>query len=107
MKHTFVYLLLFLFLCHQGVQATVEVRSRHLTAESGIANNTIRSIYQDSKGFIWLGTLNGLNRYDGHSFLTFRPKEGDTLSLPDHRIFNVEEDSHGLLWISTESDIQA
>lgn len=45
-----------------------------MTTGDGVANNSIRYIYQDSKGFIWMGTLNGLSRYDGNSFVTYRPE---------------------------------
>ena len=54
--------------------ASIEVHTKNLTATDGLANNSIRHIYQDSKGFIWFSTLNGLSRYDGNSFVTFRPQ---------------------------------
>ena len=62
----------FFILFSQSIAASVEVRSTHMTTGDGVANNSIRYIYQDSKGFIWMGTLNGLSRYDGNSFVTFR-----------------------------------
>mgnify|MGYP002224866024 FL=1 len=61
----------------QSIAASVEVRSTHMTTGDGVANNSIRYIYQDSKGFIWMGTLNGLSRYDGNSFVTYRPEGGN------------------------------
>lgn len=70
-----------------------------MTTGDGVANNSIRYIYQDSKGFIWMGTLNGLSRYDGNSFVTYRPEGGNKISLIDHRIRDLEEDkmvSYGL-----------
>lgn len=76
----------------QSIAASVEVRSTHMTTGDGVANNSIRYIYQDSKGFIWMGTLNGLSRYDGNSFVTFRPEGGNKISLIDHRIRDLEED---------------
>ena len=79
--------------------ATIEVRSKHMTTHDGIANNSIRCIFQDSKGFIWLGTLNGLSRYDGNNFLNFRP-DPNNLSLADQRIRHIDEDSNGFLWIN-------
>ena len=69
------------------------------------SNNSIRYIYQDSKGFLWLATLNGLSRYDGNSFLTFRPESGDKVSLADNRIYYLTEDKHGFLWISTTPEL--
>lgn len=94
-----------LLLFSQAAVASVEIQSTHLTTDDGVANNSIRYIYQDSKGFIWMGTLNGLSRYDGSSFVTYRPERGDKLSLADHRIWDLEEDPHGFLWIFTIADL--
>lgn len=57
-----------------SISASIEVRSTHMTTTDGLANNSICYIFQDSKGFIWMGTLNGLSRYDGNSFVTFLPE---------------------------------
>ena len=103
-KHIF-FLWVFFVLLSRNAGASVEVRSTHMTTGDGIANNSIRYIYQDSKGFIWMGTLNGLSRYDGNSFVTFRPEEGDKLSLTDHRIRDLEEDKNGFLWIATSAEL--
>lgn len=84
--------------------ATIEVRSKRLTTADGLADNSIRYMYQDSKGFIWMATLNGLNRYDGNSFITFRPQKTSALSLADHRVKTIHEDKHGFLWITTSAD---
>lgn len=103
-KHIILLWAFFVLFC-QSVGASVEVRSVRMTTGDGVANNSIRYIYQDSKGFIWLGTLNGLSRYDGTSFVTFRPEEGNKLSLADHRIRDLEEDANGFLWISTSVEL--
>lgn len=103
-KHILFLCTLFILLARSAV-ASVEVRSTHMTTGNGIANNSIRYIYQDSKGFIWMGTLNGLSRYDGNSFVTFRPEGGNKLSLMDHRIRDLEEDENGFLWISTSAEM--
>ena len=84
-----------LFFSVKSIAASVEVRSTHMTTGDGVANNSIRYIYQDSKGFIWMGTLNGLSRYDGNSFVTYRPEGGNKISLIDHRIRDLEEDKNG------------
>ena len=62
-------------------------------------------MYQDSKGFLWLATLNGLSRYDGNSFLTFRPESGEKVSLADNRIYDLTEGKNGFLWISTTPEL--
>lgn len=100
------YILMFL-LSIVGLQmelySAIEVRSMRLTTFNGLANNSVRCIYQDSKGFIWMGTQNGLSRYDGNSFITFRPQKDTLLSLVDHRVKNLVEDKNGFLWITTHA----
>lgn len=93
-----------LFCLPQVLRGTVEVRSIHMTTHDGIANNSIRCIYQDSKGFIWMGTLNGLSRYDGNNFLNFHP-EANKPSLADHRIRRIDEDRNGFLWINSITEL--
>lgn len=105
MRNPFLLLFALFFVLSLNLSASVEVRSTHMTTGDGVANNSIRHIFQDSKGFIWMGTLNGLSRYDGRSFVTFRPAGGDKLSLADHRVRNLEEDKNGFLWISTSAQL--
>ncbi len=102
-----VLVLLFLLSFLTDLTASVEVRSTRLTTTDGLSNNSIRYIFQDSKGFIWLGTLNGLSRYDGNSFVNFYPETGNGISLADSRIRDIQEDSNGFLWISTTSSQQS
>ena len=81
--------------------ATIDVHSTFITTSNGLANNTIRYIFQDSKGFIWISTVNGLSRYDGHSFINFRPEKGSELSINYHHVHQIEEDKNGFLWIGS------
>lgn len=84
--------------------ASVKVHVQYLTTADGLSNNSVRYIYQDSKGFIWMSSLNGLNRYDGNSFRTFLPKNNGQMSLTDRRVKHLYEDNNGFLWISTSAD---
>lgn len=83
----------------------IELRSKQMRTSDGLPNNSVRYMYQDSKGFLWLATLNGLSRYDGNTFLTFRPESGDRVSLADNRIYDLTEDKDGFLWISTTPEL--
>jgi ligand-binding sensor domain-containing protein/signal transduction histidine kinase len=69
--------------------------------ERGLSHNTIRSIIQDQRGFLWIGTTAGLNRYDGYSFEVFRTSQGDSNSLADNLIESMCADSEGNIWIGT------
>ena len=100
-------LLIFAFLSFylSSVHASVEIRSNKLTTGDGLANNSIRYMFQDSKGFMWMGTVNGLSYYDGNSFVSIYPDPNLPVSLADPRIRNMEEDSNGFLWIATLSSL--
>ena len=96
---------LFMTLVFNAVYGGIELRSKQMRTSDGLPNNSVRYLYQDSKGFLWLATLNGLSRYDGNSFLTFRPEIGDKVSLADNRIYDLTEDKNGFLWISTTPEL--
>lgn len=72
-----------------------------LGIEKGLSNNSVRVVYQDKKGFIWLGTYDGLNRYDGKEFKIFRNKLNDSTSIPHNYIYSIHEDADNNLWIGT------
>lgn len=73
----------------------------YLGIEHGLSNNEVNCIYQDRNGFMWFGTFDGLNRYDGYNFKIFRKKIGDKNSLINNRIQAIEEDDSANLWIAT------
>ena len=104
MIRIFTTILMFSLLTFLPLQASVEIISKQLTTGNGIADNSIRYVFQDSKGFIWMATLNGLSRYDGNSFVSFRPEPGK-MSLSDHRIAKLYEDKNGFLWMATTPNL--
>jgi signal transduction histidine kinase/ligand-binding sensor domain-containing protein/DNA-binding response OmpR family regulator len=95
------YILLIHLLLSVVCHAEIEIRSTQIRTDNGLANNTVRHFYQDSKGFIWISTLDGLCRYDGSSFMTLRPGPDRHISLADQRTGIVREDGNGFIWIST------
>ena len=74
---------------------------QHLTSELGLSSNTVLCITQDSKGFLWIGTYEGLNRYDGYDFKIFKHNPDDSTSLGANPIYTIFEDNSGTLWIGT------
>ncbi|MET0551455.1 MAG: two-component regulator propeller domain-containing protein, partial [Vicinamibacteria bacterium] len=68
----------------------------------GLSQSTVLGVFQDSRGFIWLGTEDGLNRYDGVSVRTYKYDPADPASLPDNLVWAIAEDGQGDLWIGTE-----
>jgi signal transduction histidine kinase/CheY-like chemotaxis protein/ligand-binding sensor domain-containing protein len=73
----------------------------HLMKEQGLSDNTVNCIFQDQRGFMWIGTKDGLNRYDGIKFTSYRNNPNDTSSISDNFIRSIYEDSHHVLWIGT------
>ena len=73
----------------------------HITTDEGLSSSSIVTILQDYKGFIWIGTYNGLNRYDGHNFEIFRNDPFDTLSIYSNYIWSMFEDSNQKLYVGT------
>ncbi|MFD2572061.1 two-component regulator propeller domain-containing protein [Spirosoma soli] len=72
-----------------------------LTTEQGLSNNQVNSITRDSRGFLWIGTMSGLNRYDGYSFRVFRHSLRDSASIPNNYINRLFEDPLGRMWVKT------
>lgn len=74
----------------------------HLTVKNGLSQSAVTCIFQDSKGFMWFGTQDGLNRYDGYNFRVFKNNPADPSSLSDNFIFSIYEDSSETLYIETQ-----
>ncbi len=81
------------------------IRFKHLSRDDGLSQNTVQCILQDSTGFLWFGTQDGLNRYDGYQFKTYRLDLEATNSLPNDWISALVEDPSGDLWIATKGGL--
>lgn len=76
-----------------------------LTAEQGLSQNTVYTIAQDGQGFMWFGTRNGLNRYDGYRFVNYTYNPSDPFSISDNYINSILYDTLSGLWIGTEKGL--
>ena len=83
--------------------AQERVAFRHLTIADGLSQNAVSGIVQDHRGFMWFGTKDGLDRYDGYQFVVFRHSPFDSTSISDSEVSIVFEDSRGRLWVGTRS----
>lgn len=72
------------------------------TTQNKLSHNKVNCILQDRRGFMWIGTNDGLNRFDGNNFLVFRNQPGNKASLSGNIITGLLEDKEGVLWIATE-----
>lgn len=75
---------------------------RSYQVNDGLSHNSVWAVMQDSKGFMWFGTNDGLNRFDGKKFKVYRKKKGDSLSIGNNFIHCLKEDSQGRILIGTK-----
>ena len=80
---------------------TQDIQFDHITTDDGLSNNCVMSILQDSRGFIWFGTSDGLNRWDGYSFKIFIHDPNDSNSISNNSIAILQEDASGFIWMGT------
>ncbi|MCW3091798.1 MAG: hybrid sensor histidine kinase/response regulator [Ferruginibacter sp.] len=78
---------------------------RHYQVENGLSNNATICSLQDTKGFLWFGTKDGLDRFDGYSFKVFRNSPDDSGSIGNNFIHCLYEDANGMLWAGTENGL--
>jgi ligand-binding sensor domain-containing protein len=77
------------------------IKFERIGPEQGLSQSTVNCILQDHHGFMWFGTQDGLNKYDGYRFAAYKHDVLDSSSVSDNHILSVLEDSDGKLWIGT------
>lgn len=100
MKHIFNLFLLF-FLCFHVFAQTDNYQLNNLSTINGLSQGSVIAIHQDSLGQMWLGTRDGLNKYDGSSFKIYRNNPSDSLSISNNDILSIEQDVAGNIWVGT------
>lgn len=78
-----------------------DIRFDHLSVEDGLSQSAVNGILQDSKGFMWFATEDGLNKYNGYTFTIFRHDPQDPTSISDSFVRCIHEDSSGMIWVGT------
>lgn len=99
----FIILISLLSKPHSAISVTSEFSFDIYSQEDGLPNNQIQCIFQDSKGWMWIGTSQGLSRFDGYNFVNFLPNPNDSTSLNGNLVRVIKEDQHGNLFVGTES----
>lgn len=100
-----VYLVVVLILQPLLSFAIVYPAIDHLSINNGLSNNEVRCIYQDDQGFVWFGTYDGLNRYDGYNFKIFRNNPNNSKSIINNWINCITQDTRHDLWVGTRQGI--
>ncbi|MBJ7881549.1 hybrid sensor histidine kinase/response regulator transcription factor [Gelidibacter salicanalis] len=78
--------------------------SQKFNISDGLAHNGVTSMYEDSRGFLWFGTYDGISKYDGYEFRTYKNSIDEDF-LTSNRVRSINEDNHGNLWIGTDEGI--
>src|SRR6476661_2479408 len=78
-----------------------KLQFRQITPDQGLSSSLVQAILQDSRGFIWLGTKKGVDRYDGYTFTTYRHRADDSTSIVDNDAMTLYEDTQKNLWVGT------
>lgn len=99
------FLFFMLTFCHshgqENQQENQSLKFKHFSLTEGLSQSSVLCMLQDKKGFLWFGTRDGLNKYDGHEFKTYRYNPQDTNSLSNSYIRSLFEDENGNLWVGT------
>ncbi len=103
LKHILLFLIIFLFSATFAQVNPESCNLSRITKEDGLADNHVECILQDSDGFIWFGTRNGLCRYDGYEFKIFKLSR-EKSSISGNWILSLEEDEQGNIWIGTHNN---
>ncbi len=100
-KYTILFLLSFQSLVIPIKAQVTQLRFKHYTTIDGLSQASIYHMTQDSRGFMWFGTFDGLDRFDGYNFKVFRPYYNDSNSIKGGRINSILEDKNGMIWVGT------
>ena len=105
--HRYFFLIFFALCCHSFILKADSQKFyfRHLGLKDNLSQSSVLCIVQDRKGFMWFGTKDGLNRYDGSEFRNFIYNRNDTASLGNNVINALYENKDGKLWVGTDNGI--
>ena len=101
LRHWILYTLVLTGISWKAFPQNPNLRFEHLTIKQGLSHNFVMSVMQDRKGYLWFGTGNGLDKYDGYRFTRYKFDPQDTTSLPKNQVTALWEDKDGMIWIGT------
>jgi ligand-binding sensor domain-containing protein len=102
-KKTFLIIIFLLLNCAVIYSQTIQVEK--ISIPEGLSNTTIKRIFQDSYGLIWIPTEDGLNVYDGYKIKIYKNIPGNPKSIVDNSVWSVSEDKERNIWIATEAGV--
>jgi ligand-binding sensor domain-containing protein len=99
LRRFFIFIFILFLKYSSFAQQAREYSFKHFSVASGLAANTVSSVAQDADGFIWVATANGLQRFDGNTFITFKSQENDSSTIPSNHISGLFKDKKNNLWL--------
>lgn len=96
-----LFLLSLLFVSGTVLAGLENIRFQRIALEQGLSQESVFAIYQDRQGYMWFGTQEGLNRYDGYSFKVYSHNDREPGSLANDIVYSIAEDAEGQLWVGT------
>lgn len=98
---------MYLFLLSALKCTAHEISFNHLTTNDGLSNNSVMAIYQDEKGFMWFGTRNGVNLYNGNRFITYKSSKNEPNSLIDNKVLHITGNGKDEIYIISAQGLSA
>ena len=86
------------------LKAQPEGSFTHYSSDDGLSENTVMDMLQDSRGNMWFSTWNGINKFDGYTFKTFKARQDNQIALTSNRVDNMKLDRYGFIWLQTYDD---
>lgn len=93
----FVFLLILI-----SLDAKAEYYFKNINSDQGLSSNSINAVFRDNRGYLWIGTNTGLNRFDGYNMKIFKQEVSNANSLNNNYVFSVKQDADGMLWVLTK-----
>ncbi|RDC63993.1 hybrid sensor histidine kinase/response regulator [Adhaeribacter pallidiroseus] len=103
--HAVAGFLLLLFFFPVVAQVQAPLKFRHIAGEQGLPPLQIMAVVQDQRGYMWVGTSDGLNRYDGYTFKSFKNNPQDPSSISNNTVESLTKDAEGNIWVGTSSGL--
>ncbi len=96
-----VGVLVMVLICTVPPVSAQNIRFKNIALSQGLSQSSVQAMIQDRRGFLWFGTQDGLNCYDGYTMTVYRSSQGDSTALPNSFVQTLYEDRSGALWVGT------
>lgn len=101
-----IFVILFITSIFTTAQTQESFQFQHYGVDDGLSQSRVEAIFEDSRGYLWIGTPNGLNKFNGHEFKVYLPsKDSSQTSLSHQAVYEITEDNKGNIWLGTRKGV--